>query len=64
MAYSCKANAILAFDYLNTSNNEKTLSPEAAYKYGRDLGIAFQLVDDLLGINLFWVTSFAFKYHK
>ena len=49
MAYSCKANAILSFDYLNTSNYEKTLSPEEAYQYGRNLGIAFQLVDDLLG---------------
>ena len=49
MAYSCKANAILSFDYLNTSNYEKCLSPEEAYQYGRNLGIAFQLVDDLLG---------------
>ena len=49
MAYSCKANAILSFDYLNTSNYEKTLTPEEAYQYGRNLGIAFQLVDDLLG---------------
>ena len=49
MAYSCKANAILAFDYLNTSNLETCLTPEEAYQYGRNLGIAFQLVDDLLG---------------
>ena len=49
MAYSCKANAILSFDSLNTSNYEKTLTPEEAYQYGRNLGIAFQLVDDLLG---------------
>lgn len=48
MAYSCKANAILSFDYLNTSNYETCLSPEEAYQYGRNLGIAFQLVDDLL----------------
>ena len=40
IAYSCKANAILS-----------TASPdlvEAAYQYGRNVGIAFQLVDDLL----------------
>ena len=49
MAYSCKANAILSFDYLNTSNLETSFTPEAAYQYGRNLGIAFQLVDDLLG---------------
>ena len=49
MAYSCKANAILSFDYLNTSNLETSFSPEEAYQYGRNLGIAFQLVDDLLG---------------
>ena len=49
MAYSCKANAILSFDYLNTSNLETSLSTVAAYEYGRNLGIAFQLVDDILG---------------
>ena len=49
MAYSCKANAILSFDYLNTANLETSLSTVAAYEYGRNLGIAFQLVDDILG---------------
>ena len=49
MAYSCKANAILSFDYLNKANLETSLSTMAAYEYGRNLGIAFQLVDDILG---------------
>lgn len=40
IAYTCKANAILA-----------KASPELveeAFKYGKNIGIAFQLVDDLL----------------
>ena len=49
IAYSCKANAILSIDHLNTSGFEKALTPEAAFQYGRNIGIAFQLVDDLLG---------------
>lgn len=40
MAYSCKANAVLA----NVSKEEV----ESAFQYGRNIGIAFQLVDDLL----------------
>merc|ERR1719315_450006 len=40
MAYSCRANAVLAG--LNISLVEQ------AFQYGRNLGIAFQLVDDLL----------------
>jgi len=40
MAYSCKANAVLA-----GANNEDV---EKAFDYGRNIGIAFQLVDDLL----------------
>ena len=49
MANSCKANAILSFDHFNVSSSEVQLTPEDAYKYGKNLGIAFQLVDDLLG---------------
>ena len=49
MANSCKANAILSFDFFNASHSQAGLSPEDAYKYGKNLGIAFQLVDDLLG---------------
>ena len=49
MANSCKANAILSFDHFNVSNSTPTLTSEDAYKYGKNLGIAFQLVDDLLG---------------
>ena len=51
MANSCKANAILSFDHFNVSNLQASLSPEDAYRYGKNLGIAFQLVDDLLGKN-------------
>ena len=40
IAYTCKAVALL-------SGNGKQLE-EAAFQYGRNLGIAFQLVDDLL----------------
>merc|ERR1719357_688483 len=40
MAYSCRANAVLAG--VNTSLVEQ------AFQYGRNIGIAFQLVDDLL----------------
>jgi len=40
MAYSCQANAVLA-----EASNEDV---QAAFKYGKNLGIAFQLVDDLL----------------
>jgi len=46
MAYSCKANAILASDF--KSPDEIKSNGDAAYSYGRNLGIAFQLVDDLL----------------
>ena len=49
MANSCKANAILSFDHFNPSSSKVSLTPEDAYKYGKNLGIAFQLVDDLLG---------------
>jgi len=40
MAYSCKANAVLA--------GVDSACVEAAFQYGRNIGIAFQLVDDLL----------------
>ena len=40
MAYSCRANAVLAG--VNGS------MVEHAFQYGRNIGIAFQLVDDLL----------------
>merc|ERR1712083_458321 len=40
MAYSCKANAALA--------GASTKDVEGAFAYGRNIGIAFQLVDDLL----------------
>jgi len=40
MTYSCQANAVLS-----GANEEEV---QAAYKYGRNIGIAFQLVDDLL----------------
>jgi len=46
MAYSAKANAILASDF--KSPDEVKSNGEAAYNYGRNIGIAFQLVDDLL----------------
>merc|ERR1711992_274899 len=40
MTYCCEANAILA------GGSEEEI--QAAYSYGRNIGIAFQLVDDLL----------------
>jgi len=40
MAYSCKANAALA--------GASSKDVEGAFSYGRNIGIAFQLVDDLL----------------
>lgn len=40
IAYSCKANALL-------SQADSTLV-EKAFQYGRNVGIAFQLIDDLL----------------
>eukprot|EP00088_Acartia_fossae_P050831 TRINITY_DN5703_c0_g1_i12.p1 TRINITY_DN5703_c0_g1~~TRINITY_DN5703_c0_g1_i12.p1 ORF type:complete len:391 (-),score=106.99 TRINITY_DN5703_c0_g1_i12:428-1600(-) len=40
MAYSCKANAVLA--------GATKQDVENSYQYGRNIGIAFQLVDDLL----------------
>merc|ERR1719450_346437 len=40
MAYSCRANAVLAGVNANLV--------EQAFQYGRNIGIAFQLVDDLL----------------
>ena len=44
---SCKANGILASTYLNDPK-EVDSNAELAYDYGRNVGIAFQLVDDLL----------------
>jgi len=40
MAYSCKANAVLS-----GANSQEI---DSAFDYGRNIGIAFQLVDDLL----------------
>jgi len=49
IAFSCKANAILARDH---SDDPKSQANEnlvnAAFEYGRNIGLAFQLVDDLL----------------
>merc|ERR1711863_42388 len=47
IAYSCKANGLLASLYL-TDPKEIQDNANAAYEYGRNVGIAFQLVDDLL----------------
>ena len=46
IAYSCKANALLSSKML--PSNEANLNAEAAFQYGKNVGIAFQLVDDLL----------------
>jgi len=46
MAYSAKANGILASE--SKSTDEVKSNRDAAYSYGRNIGIAFQLVDDLL----------------
>lgn len=47
MAYSAKANGILASTILKSPDESKS-NADAAYSYGRNIGIAFQLVDDLL----------------
>lgn len=46
IAYSCKANAILASTHL--ASDQRLANSQAAFDYGRNVGIAFQLVDDLL----------------
>ena len=46
IAYCCKANGLLAAS--NLTPEEAKVHAEAAYSYGRNVGIAFQLVDDLL----------------
>ena len=47
IAYSCKANAILAAPSDFDPEIRGDLI-ESAFQYGRNIGIAFQLVDDLL----------------
>merc|ERR1719187_522030 len=44
MAYSCRANALLA--------GVSSSLVEGAFQYGRNIGIAFQLVDDLLDFSV------------
>merc|ERR1719461_2284571 len=44
MAYSCRANAVLA--------GVDTQMVEDAFQYGRNVGVAFQLVDDLLDFTV------------
>lgn len=63
MAYSCKAVAILAVNqnrggYTNSNRIDVTDAKRdeldlvnIAYEYGRNLGIAFQLVDDWLDFS-------------
>jgi len=46
IAYSAKANGILASSYL--SPEEIKINGDLANSYGRNIGIAFQLIDDLL----------------
>jgi len=48
IAFSCKANAILSRDHMSVPSAESENLVTAAYEYGRNIGIAFQLVDDLL----------------
>ena len=45
--FSCKANGLLASSYL-ADPKEIQDNANAAYEYGRNVGIAFQLVDDIL----------------
>jgi len=47
LAYSAKANGLLSSSYLKSPEEVKA-NADAAYNYGRSIGIAFQLVDDLL----------------
>jgi geranylgeranyl pyrophosphate synthase len=46
MAYSCKANALLSAVGSGNSSNHELIN--AGFEYGKNVGIAFQLVDDLL----------------
>lgn len=46
MAYSCKANGLLSAAGGGYDKNH--LLVEASFQYGRNIGIAFQLVDDML----------------
>lgn len=47
IAYSCKANGLLASIALNNPK-EAQINADLAYDYGRNVGIAFQLVDDII----------------
>jgi len=47
IAYSCKANGLLASTHLNDPK-EAQINADLAYDYGRNVGIAFQLVDDII----------------
>merc|ERR1711963_1274081 len=47
IAYSCKANGLLASTNLNDPK-EAQINADLAYDYGRNVGIAFQLVDDII----------------
>ena len=59
MANSCKAVAILAENSISQGNkataddpSRPVISvPEAAFNYGRNVGIAFQLIDDWLDFS-------------
>jgi len=46
MAYSCKANSLLSAVGSGESSNHALIN--AGFEYGKNVGIAFQLVDDLL----------------
>ena len=45
--FSCKANGLLASTNLNDPK-EAQINADLAYDYGRNVGIAFQLVDDII----------------
>lgn len=47
IAYSCKANGLLSSTHCKSPEEVKS-NADSAYSYGRNVGIAFQLVDDLL----------------
>lgn len=51
MANSCKAAVILSADRANTDPAVIAAQAEAAFSYGKHVGLAFQLIDDVLDME-------------
>jgi len=48
IANACKSVAILSADSQDTPEDEKSILKEKAFEFGKNIGISFQLIDDLL----------------